>query len=219
MEFTYGPPPPRKRPAPDAADSSKRSKSVLLDGLPTHLPNSAPPVPQPVPVSDELKPAVTKPTAAPIFIEGTNITLQTEEDIAQWIAERRKKWPTRKNIEEKRAQQQNAVPAPKEAGLPRKQVCKFFSRNRKCKFGNKCKNSHELANSAAPAARSGNVQVINGLKVAVPQRYSREGPTQGSGSLFTKLVQRDLFENENNVVMDFILYLDAQGIIDREVTT
>lgn len=170
-------------------------------------------------MSEEVKPQQPKPTNGPIFIEGTSITLQTEEDIAKWIEERRKKWPTRKNIQEKQAQQQSSTSAPKETTLPRRQVCKFFSRNRKCKFGAKCKNSHELANTTAQTpVRSGNIKVINGLKVAVPQRYSREMPTdKSSGSLFKKLVQRDLFENQNNDIMDFLLYLDARGIIDKEV--
>lgn len=219
MNFNYAPPPPRKRPSADPAESTKRAKSAFLDGLPTYLPNTTPAKIVAPLESEDLNPEEPKPSTSPIFIEGTNITLQTEEDIAKWIEERRKKWPTRKNVEEKKAQQQTTVAAPKEAATPRKQVCKFFSRNRKCKFGAKCKNSHESANTnpVHSPARSGNVRVINGMKVPVPQRYSRDGPAQkGSGSLFTKLVQRDLFENENNVVMDFLLYLDARGIIDRE---
>lgn len=218
MDFSYAPPPPRKRVAADSLENAKRVKSDLLDGLPTHLPNTTPAKVITPPVCEELKPEEPKPANTPIFIEGTNITLQTEEDIAKWIEERRKRWPTRKNIEEKKAQQQSVVGAPKETTLPRKQICKFFSRNRKCKFGTKCKNSHELANNNAQSpVRGSNVKVINGLKVAVPQRYSREAPTdKSSGSLFKKLVQRDLFENQNNVVMDFLLYLDARGIIDKE---
>lgn len=36
-----------------------------------------------------------------IAIEGTGIKLETEEDIAAWIAERKKKWPTRQRVAEK----------------------------------------------------------------------------------------------------------------------
>ena len=32
------------------------------------------------------------------MIEGTNISLQTEEDIAKWIDERKSKWPSSKRV-------------------------------------------------------------------------------------------------------------------------
>jgi hypothetical protein len=35
------------------------------------------------------------------MIQGTGITLQTEEDIAKWIAERKAKWPSAKRVAEK----------------------------------------------------------------------------------------------------------------------
>lgn len=37
----------------------------------------------------------------PVFIEGTGITLETDEDIAKWIAERKAKWPSAKRQAEK----------------------------------------------------------------------------------------------------------------------
>lgn len=35
------------------------------------------------------------------MIQGTGITLQTEEDIAKWIAERKARWPSAKRVAEK----------------------------------------------------------------------------------------------------------------------
>jgi hypothetical protein len=35
------------------------------------------------------------------MIQGTGILLESEEDIAKWIAERKRKWPTRGRVEEK----------------------------------------------------------------------------------------------------------------------
>lgn len=32
-------------------------------------------------------------------IQGTNVKLETEEDIAKWIAERKRKWPSARNME------------------------------------------------------------------------------------------------------------------------
>lgn len=34
-------------------------------------------------------------------IQGTNITLNTPEDIEKWIAERKSRWPTAKRVQEK----------------------------------------------------------------------------------------------------------------------
>ncbi|OBA24315.1 hypothetical protein METBIDRAFT_19983, partial [Metschnikowia bicuspidata var. bicuspidata NRRL YB-4993] len=156
----------------------------------------------------------------PVFIEGTNISLQTEEDIARWIAERRKKWPTRKNVEAKTQDQKEKAPE-KEQLLSKLNICKFYARNKRCKFGTKCRNVHESGtgqNHQATASQntSSTRKMINGVLVNIPQRYKKE--VQGAGSLFTKLVQRDLYEHENNVIVDFIQYLDSQGVINHDVT-
>lgn len=208
-----------------ALPNSKRFKSGgtadknnLLSDLPTHLPNSISPKPQSqdsenthaesrsseLPEKTEEK--SPKNSAEPIFIEGTNITLQTEEDIAKWIAERRKNWPTRKNIELRKKQQEQKQPAAPKP--PKAQVCKFFARSGKCKFGNKCRNLHE-------AAGAGPTTTINGLQIAIPQRYKKEMPT---GSLYKNLVQRDLYEHENNVILDFLQYLGDKNLIDKDAS-
>lgn len=143
----------------------------------------------------------------PIYIEGTTILLQTDEDIAKWIEERRKNWPTRKNIEAKAQRQgSQAQTQPQAETKLVKQVCRFFAKTGKCKFGNKCKNSHE---SADPSTKT-----INGISVKVPQRY-KTGVS--GGSLFKNLVQRDLFEHENDFVLDFIKHLLSNSLIDLNV--
>lgn len=195
MDFDYAPPPPGKRPSRELGNNSKRHKPENdFSDLPTHLPNTAQQVVKPVEISEE--PELKKEH---IFIEGTNISLQTDEDIAKWIAERRKNWPTRRNVEQKLKEKQELLP-PK----PTPNVCKFFSKTGRCKFGTKCKNLHEAAGTTT----------INGLAVAIPQRYKQAQ----DGLLYKKLVQRDLYEHENNVVIDFIEFLDAQKLIDREAS-
>lgn len=212
MEFNYAPPPRAKR-SPDRLNTGPPLKKSRTDfdfsDLPTHLPNAAPtpllPAPHQTdaPVAGSEKASETK---KPIFIEGTNITLETEDDIAKWIEERRKNWPTRKNVEAKlKKQNETKVEKP---DTPKQSVCKFFARTGKCKFGNKCKNLHEPGFSKDPGCK-----MINGLLVRIPERYKKE--VDYSGSLFTKLVQRDLYEHQNNTVIDFVQYLDSKGLIDK----
>ncbi|ORX34159.1 nuclear fragile X mental retardation-interacting protein 1-domain-containing protein [Kockovaella imperatae] len=45
---------------------------------------------------------------APV-IEGTTITLQTDEDIAKWIAERKAKWPSARRVAEKEEERRSAI--------------------------------------------------------------------------------------------------------------
>lgn len=139
------------------------------------------------------------------FIEGTNITLNTDEDIARWIEERRKNWPTRKNIAAKAEKLLNRLAAfEAQTERPQKRVCRTFAKSGSCKYGKKCKHLHESSGSS----RS---KIINGISVKVPQRYKT---MTKSGSLFKNLVQRDLFEHENDFVLDFVKYLLYNGMID-----
>ena len=101
--------------------------NLFIFDLPTHLPNETPKEPElasesqnRVPVNTETgkqnqidhhgedeednndhEETLPKPNGT-IYIQGTNISLQTEEDIAKWIEERKRNWPTNKNIELKR---------------------------------------------------------------------------------------------------------------------
>lgn len=219
------------------AGPEKRHQTSLPEpdwlDLPTHLPNAesvselkikdveeqtgepiAPPKIDPeMPTSDsvltgeELHVAKSLSSEA-IYIEGTTILLQTDEDIAKWIEERRKNWPTRKNVAAKIEQRLLlSLSQPNPAKTAKKPVCRFFAKHGKCKFGKKCKNLHE---SAADASS----KFINGISVKIPQRYKNNVK---SGSLFKNLVQRDLFEHENDLVIDFIKYLHSNSAIDLSV--
>lgn len=207
MDLPY-PPPPRPKRKQLPPEPQKRSRAADLADLPTHLPNHLPnPDPKPVAAPEEQEHVQKVQTNEPIFIEGTNIALQTEEDIANWIAERRKNWPTRKNVELKQQQlKQPQQTTQKQDTKGGRQVCRFYARNQKCKFGAKCRNVHEQPN--------GQVRVINGLEITVPQRYKREVQTS---SLYSNLVQRDVYA-ENNVILDFLQYLSKNNLIDRDAS-
>lgn len=217
MDFSYGPPPPpRGKRKQTTGPAPKRPRVADFSDLPTHLPNTgsvSPPARDiersPEEQEHEVKEKEVAVTKEPIYIEGTTITLQTEEDIAKWIEERRKNWPTRKNVELKSKREQEIKPQEPEKPQT-KQVCKFYARNKKCKFGNKCRNVHETSKG------SGSLTTINGLQVAVPQRYKKE--ISGTGSLYKNLVQRELYEHENNVIIDFLQYLDKNNLIDRDAS-
>lgn len=63
-------------------------------------PNPTPPAAAPVRSEEEERYLKSKGSGV-VAIEGTGIRLETEEDIAAWIAERKKKWPTRERVAEK----------------------------------------------------------------------------------------------------------------------
>lgn len=170
----------------------------------------------------------------PIFIPGTSITLQTEEDIKKWIEERKRKWPTRKNIELKqklRAESQRATD--KGTGVKReapdvlggkaktkraKPICRFFQSTGKCKFGSRCRNVHEQLQTDR------GTKIISDRPVKIPQRFKFEsnlksGGTENTRSLYQMLLQREHFVNENTEILEFIQYLNDQGLIDHNATT
>ncbi|KAI5950075.1 hypothetical protein KGF57_004420 [Candida theae] len=157
----------------------------LLD-LPTHLPNETPDTstaqaiaeqPPAIPsdnatssTKDTLPHSPTTTSKKVVSIPGTNITLQTEEDIAKWIEARKKNWPTRANVERKQQlkeekrksyqqpqRQKRSLEEDEEGegdangGGPSenkrsKTICRFFQQYGKCKYGNRCKNIHEAPN-------------------------------------------------------------------------
>lgn len=216
MNFVYAPPPPP--PSNDELD------------LPTHLPGEGPNTPEQQKSSEEVtnvhKFEETQPTndsrasngalkQKPVPIPGTNITLETEEDIAKWIADRKRNWPSKSNIDRKqqeRAKRPAEEPTPETKAVPPakrgRQVCRFFQQHGKCKFGAKCKNVHELAEQTAAYYR----QTINGIDVRIPKLYSNRTKTP----LFHSLVQQDHDQHENDRVLKFIQQLDQHGLIDHD---
>lgn len=212
----------------------------LPNSLPTHIPNSLPThipnsvttdVPNSAPTlshsSVNLHPAAEEetgneedeenPPKEVVFIQGTNISLQTEEDIAKWIEERKKRWPSRKNVEAKKDQRpaKRSLPQDNEPSKKQKNVCKFFAQHNRCKFGNKCKNVHEQPDQQPSA----NTKVINGMAVHVPQRFHNEMYSKETAgkSLYKMLVQKDLYEHENNEVLEFLRFLEERLLIDHDV--
>lgn len=216
-------------------------------------------------VADEVRAPITvdvpEETEKPkekIYVPGTSISLDTEEDIQKWIEERKRKWPTRKNIEEKeKAQKETAVNQQKPGsgdnsgkrsrenngdGLDNKRpkrICHFFQQNKKCRFGTKCKNIHEKGGSAVsltpgegagkgrinsgsvlPPSSSSIVKTINGIQVNIPQRFKSEfyNKDPNSGTFFKMLVQKEHYQSNNELILQFLEYLDKKKLIDHNVS-
>lgn len=243
MDFVYAPPPPpppkedKKQNHSSQYNSSNLSQKRMqlkrshtppvqpidIMDLPTYLPNEQ--TPEVRTAAEEKKAPVETVQSEPVFIQGTSISLQTEEDIAKWIAERKKNWPTRKNVESK-AVEKKAPKRPAEDPSPEtkrpKNICRFFQQHKHCKYGTKCKNVHETSQSAIPSNKHDSThyrKTINGIPVLIPKLYSSRNTsnTPQGLSLFKNLVQKDQYEHENNLVLDFIQYLDKEGKIDHEV--
>ena len=208
----------------------------ILGDLPIHLPNTEGSSDQEEIAQKSLQEEEgTKKDGPVIFIPGTAITLQTEEDIKKWIEERKRKWPSKKNLEaikkereyqtenKKRnateREQEHGEDTHREGGQKRsRNICRFFQNHGKCKFGNKCRNIHE----SLGIGTNNNVKIVNGLPVRIPQLFTNEEylkEKQGgtTTSLFKKLVQRDHFENENKRILEFLEYLDSRNLIDHKV--
>lgn len=208
--------PDAKEPLPNAITPNIETLPKLNDGVSSNLESGAfdaskspeSQEPSSLDVSKDTKVTQPSKSAEPIYIEGTSISLQTDEDIAKWIEERKKNWPTRKNIAAKAERLQLMAQTEQQKNTKQnKPVCRFFAKSGRCKFGNKCKNSHE-------SAADSSVKVINGVSVKVPQRYKN---SVNGGSLFKNLVQRDIFQHENELVLDFVKYLQVNAMIDLNV--
>lgn len=226
------------------------STDLFIFDLPTHLPNEAPKelnntpneilINQPNQIDEEENDEEESQAKAngPICIPGTTITLQTDEDIAKWIEERKKNWPSNKNIERKKQeadikkQQKQELKKRKQendtSGQPTvkkpKNICRFYQMNKKCKFGNKCKNLHEDPKNENPVTQSFNElthyrKFVNGIPVLIPKLYANrtENTLVKKLVLFKHLITRDQEVNENEKVLEFIKFLNEKGLIDHDV--
>lgn len=203
-----------------------------LFDLPTHLPNASanettdvPNVPEgkdtvspsvPTNTQDGLEESDEEATAKPVFIPGTSITLQTEEDIQKWIEERKKNWPSKRNVERKKAEVASSGNKRKQeestnSNKKSKQICKFYKQNKSCKFGNNCKNIHETESDFT---------TINNIKTRLVKPfennyYTKENASENS-SLYKMLVKKDQFELENEKFIEFLYYLEQKGLIKHD---
>ncbi|KAK9387794.1 hypothetical protein V1515DRAFT_569240 [Lipomyces mesembrius] len=162
-------------------------------------------------------PTTSTSAAMVTTIPGTTISLQTEEDIAKWISERKQKWPTERRIQEKELEIQRKAVEYDEARKAKEKlrekkkkeednifakhnICKFFAKTGRCNRGCKCPFSHERpANTSSTALTA--------------KKYKRYNKPQKM-PLFKRLVQND-WDKENEKILDFISYLVDIGVVSK----
>ncbi|KAK9480607.1 nuclear fragile X mental retardation-interacting protein 1-domain-containing protein [Lipomyces japonicus] len=203
MDYIFGPPPP---PPPKANNSLNEFRNIDNENDNDNNDDDD---------NEEEAASRAGSTSGVITVTGTNISLQTEEDIAKWIADRKKKWPTARRVEEKQVEmelQKIAELEAKKASRQQKEdvrqinlheirlsrnICKFYAKNGKCTRGSKCSFSHErLDHHDMPI-----------------KKYKRfDNPLKMP--LFKRLVQSD-WDKQDQEVLQFIEYLASHGILDR----
>lgn len=174
-------------------------------------------------------------------IQGTNIIFENEEDIQKWIEERKKNWPTTRKVEEKKAEQEKAkkiletmTKAPTDAGnetTPAIRVCNFWMKTKRCRNGEKCLFSHDMADIAKAKAMNHSsrrthrtsitkpllnhkIKLVHGIPVQIPQRFT---PLNNRGkSLHKLLVEGDQFKSENLELLHLFEKLLQAGVIKQD---
>ncbi|OLL26514.1 hypothetical protein NEOLI_001918 [Neolecta irregularis DAH-3] len=139
-----------------------------------------------------------------VRIQGTKISLDSPQEIALWIAERKKNWPTAANIARKEEERQRQIPAKKrklekvaqsnnaesETERPIK-ACLRFQKGR-CRFGKRCRYKHD------------NIEQANVSTDSSHQWRNRK-------SLYSRLVETEV-ERENVIILQVIKEMVARGL-------
>lgn len=156
--------------------------------------------------------------------------LAAAENLEQWIADRRRNWPTKERVAAKKkelelaktADQSTANTASTEntanntkpnqnntnAGksgknLRKRPICRYF-RNGKCKNGDQCRFSHDLRTDSEEGSKPN----AKTPRLNVYKRYE----TPVKSSLFVKLVQSD-HDAEDELLLKFIEYLNKKKLL------
>ena len=145
--------------------------------------------------------------ARSIIVPGTSISLNTAQEIEEWIKERRKKWPTTARVEAKLREQQVTASASAKAGSSTdntrpKGVCKFFARSGRCNNGAQCRFEHSRP-AASDSPRNNNNKSKTEYKLYEAHKKM---------PLFKMLVRNDM-DKENGVVLDFIEFLCKNDLL------
>lgn len=169
----------------------QRGQSVAAKKPAKNKPKPAKQIEEPQSESDESDSDLDTHT-----IPGTNITLDTPEDIQKWIEERRRNWPTTKRVAQKAALPTSNAPT---------NTCKFFQRTGKCRMGDNCKYSHVITKSLP----NHKAKSVHGTVIQVPQRFTPLA--NGGKSLAALLEEGGNFKDENLAIVQVLQGLSDGG--------
>ncbi|GME73117.1 unnamed protein product [Ambrosiozyma monospora] len=139
-----------------------------------------------------------------IAITGTNIVLDSPEDIEIWIKERKKNYPTDQRMKEKQEEKEKEKEVLKtlttggfgEAAQGRGRICKYFQTNGSCRNGDKCKFRHVKGPVVKPLPNH-KLKILHGIPVQIPQRFT----PLVSKNLHSQLIESDRLNNENKKLL------------------
>jgi ribosome assembly protein 1 len=230
--YIYKPPPPppfavKKKPSSSKTPETSSNNSSNNKPSTSHLKANPPQLrkrPEPYTLKSPPPQKPKQPLRDVVVVEpksNLKISLNTEQEIQAWIAERKRRWPTeariqaKKELEEKQKKDQQAKydsnnsiqnKNPNANGNNTKQqqrtpgICRHF-------LAGRCHN----ANCRFLHPRPDQVQQKQDQKVTASKIYKLyEAPKKMP--LFKMLVQNDL-DDENKKVMDFIEYLCTNNVI------
>lgn len=149
--------------------------------------------------------------ARSIIVPGTSISLNTAQEIEEWIKERRKKWPTTARVEAKLREQPATASAKAGSSTDNtrpKGVCKFFARSGRCNNGAQCRFEHSRP-VASDSPRNNNNNNKSGKSSKTEYKLYEAHKKM---PLFKMLVRNDM-DKENGVVLDFIAFLCKNDLL------
>ncbi len=158
-----------------------------------------------------------------VCIQGTNIVLDSPDDIKAWIFERKKNWPTAKRIaqkkkfkseEEKILQHYNGTDESKGRNRrPHLRICKFWKKTGHCRNGKRCKFLHQNGSSVKRLPNN-SIKLIHGIPVQIPHRFSP--PVNCGKSLASLLAEGEHIKNENVKLLDLFERLVKSGAVSTD---
>lgn len=192
-EYIYSLPPPPPPPPPVKAAGSSSSSSKLNkneQGSRVLAGNSAVDADAP-----DMKRSRLSDDSQDSDLSLIETMKKASENIEDWIAQRRKNWPSNKRVQEKKDQENRnhtrsesgAVSGSELQAAAKKRPCRYFAAKGTCRLGDKCTFSHE-------------------------KKFQRfEGA--GKSALFKRLLQADMSE-ENEQILSFIELLNRHGYLE-----
>lgn len=159
-----------------------------------------------------------KKTQARVPVFGTNILLETEEDIKKWIEERKKNYPTNKKIQEKIERQRSLQRQENSSTVKdiNKTSRKGAYENSNCNIKNS-KNSRTISlipQSNNKNLQNGRVRDFQGIRVFIPSRFNNTFITNKEKKNFSNRLNARDNVDINNKILNFIEDLVDNNLFD-----